>query len=115
TPPATETTMAPPKGDAILVREGGLEPPCPHGHTDLNRARLPISPLARAHRYRNTSPARVSRCRAARRVRAIPRQPSASARHRDVNPARLPGMKPTRLGYHVAYPTGRRNRLAGNR
>jgi hypothetical protein len=28
------------------VREGGLEPPCPHGHTDLNRARLPISPLA---------------------------------------------------------------------
>ena len=28
------------------VREGGLEPPCPHGHTDLNRARLPISPPA---------------------------------------------------------------------
>lgn len=29
------------------VREGGLEPPCPLRHTDLNRARLPISPLAR--------------------------------------------------------------------
>ena len=29
-----------------FVREGGLEPPCPLGHTDLNRARLPISPLA---------------------------------------------------------------------
>ena len=29
-----------------MVREGGLEPPCPLGHTDLNRARLPISPLA---------------------------------------------------------------------
>ena len=28
------------------MREGGLEPPCPLGHTDLNRARLPISPLA---------------------------------------------------------------------
>ena len=30
-----------------LVREGGVEPPRPHGHTDLNRARLPIPPLAR--------------------------------------------------------------------
>ena len=29
-----------------LVREGGVEPPRPHGHTDLNRARLPIPPLA---------------------------------------------------------------------
>ena len=27
------------------VREGGVEPPRPHGHTDLNRARLPIPPL----------------------------------------------------------------------
>ena len=30
-----------------MVREGGVEPPCPFGHTDLNRARLPIPPLAR--------------------------------------------------------------------
>src|SRR4051794_38789126 len=29
------------------VREGGVEPPRPFGHTDLNRARLPIPPLAR--------------------------------------------------------------------
>ena len=28
------------------VREGGVEPPRPFGHTDLNRARLPIPPLA---------------------------------------------------------------------
>jgi len=30
-----------------VVREGGVEPPCPFGHTDLNRARLHIPPLAR--------------------------------------------------------------------
>ncbi len=29
-----------------MVREGGVEPPRPFGHTDLNRARLPIPPLA---------------------------------------------------------------------
>ncbi len=29
------------------MREGGVEPPRPYGHTDLNRARLPIPPLAR--------------------------------------------------------------------
>jgi hypothetical protein len=29
------------------VREGGVEPPRPFGHTDLNRARLPIPPPAR--------------------------------------------------------------------
>lgn len=29
------------------MREGGVEPPHPFGHTDLNRARLPIPPLAR--------------------------------------------------------------------
>ena len=29
-----------------VVREGGVEPPRPLGHTDLNRARLPIPPLA---------------------------------------------------------------------
>ena len=33
-----------------VVREGGVEPPRPFGHTDLNRARLPIPPLARARR-----------------------------------------------------------------
>ena len=33
---------------ASLVREGGVEPPRPFGHTDLNRARLPIPPLAPA-------------------------------------------------------------------
>jgi hypothetical protein len=32
--------------DITVVREGGVEPPCPFGHTDLNRARLPIPPLA---------------------------------------------------------------------
>ena len=32
----------------MVVREGGVEPPRPFGHTDLNRARLPIPPLARA-------------------------------------------------------------------
>ncbi len=32
----------------LSVREGGVEPPHPFGHTDLNRARLPIPPLARA-------------------------------------------------------------------
>src|SRR5699024_8744455 len=32
------------------VREGGVEPPRPCGHTDLNRARLPIPPLARCWR-----------------------------------------------------------------
>ena len=35
-------------GAFIHVREGGLEPPRPFEHTDLNRARLPIPPLARA-------------------------------------------------------------------
>ena len=32
---------------AFLVREGGVEPPHPFEYTDLNRARLPIPPLAR--------------------------------------------------------------------
>lgn len=30
------------------VLKGGVEPPRPFGHTDLNRARLPIPPLERA-------------------------------------------------------------------
>ena len=29
-----------------LVGEGGLEPPRPYGHRNLNPARLPIPPLA---------------------------------------------------------------------
>jgi hypothetical protein len=33
-----------------MVREGGLEPPHPYGHRNLNPARLPIPPLARADR-----------------------------------------------------------------
>ena len=32
--------------DFPLVRERGVEPLRPFGHTDLNRARLPIPPLA---------------------------------------------------------------------
>src|SRR5579863_8713604 len=32
----------------IRVRMRGLEPPRPYGHTDLNRARLPIPPHPRA-------------------------------------------------------------------
>src|SRR3954468_5564839 len=35
-----------PGGPSPSVREGGVEPPRPFGHTDLNRARLPIPPLA---------------------------------------------------------------------
>ncbi len=37
---------APRRVGSHLVREGGVEPPRPFGHTDLNRARLPIPPLA---------------------------------------------------------------------
>ena len=43
--PWPQRTTAMMKG---VVREGGVEPPSPFGHTDLNRARLPIPPLARA-------------------------------------------------------------------
>ena len=32
----------------LSVLKGGVEPPRPFGHTDLNRARLPIPPLERA-------------------------------------------------------------------
>ena len=34
------------EGAVFLVREGGVEPPHPFEYTDLNRARLPIPPLA---------------------------------------------------------------------
>jgi hypothetical protein len=46
-------------GAVFLVREGGVEPPHPFEYTDLNRARLPIPPLARdagkgyRHAYRS--------------------------------------------------------------
>ena len=33
-----------------VVREGGVEPPLHHWNTDLNRARLPIPPLARTQK-----------------------------------------------------------------
>ena len=41
--------LNPRSGVFHMVREGGVEPPRPHGHTDLNRARLPIPPLALRH------------------------------------------------------------------
>ena len=34
----------------FIVREGGVEPPLHHWNTDLNRARLPIPPLARTQK-----------------------------------------------------------------
>src|SRR5690242_20841621 len=37
-------------GRVDVVREGGLEPPRPCGHRNLNPARLPIPPLARERR-----------------------------------------------------------------
>ena len=39
-----------------MVREGGVEPPRPFGHTDLNRARLPVPPLAPEARQGYPSP-----------------------------------------------------------
>ena len=51
------------------VREGGVEPPRPFGHTDLNRARLPIPPLARvaglrlSQRRDRPQPSAGPRCR----------------------------------------------------
>ena len=38
-----------------MVREGGLEPPHPCGHRNLNPARLPIPPLPRSERQDRTS------------------------------------------------------------
>lgn len=43
-----EMTKAPGSPGPCLVREGGVEPPHPFEYTDLNRARLPIPPLALA-------------------------------------------------------------------
>ena len=39
-----------PKDLRLIVREGGVEPPLHHWNTDLNRARLPIPPLARTQK-----------------------------------------------------------------
>src|SRR6266536_5925639 len=46
-PPSPTETKAPPGRGSIEVGEGGLEPPRPCGHRNLNPARLPIPPLAR--------------------------------------------------------------------
>ncbi len=55
-----------PTGSAVdvrrnRVREGGVEPPHPFGHTDLNRARLPIPPLARVPSNLTRGPRRLGR------------------------------------------------------
>ena len=57
-----------------LVREGGVEPPRPFGHTDLNRARLPIPPLARAREASTAQavPTRPARGRAKPRLHDEP-------------------------------------------
>ncbi|MCW2821556.1 MAG: hypothetical protein JWR64_1351, partial [Marmoricola sp.] len=52
--------VASPEISRDVVREGGVEPPRPFGHTDLNRARLPIPPLARAWRRGATGPMETS-------------------------------------------------------
>ena len=41
------TAGGPLRGPGSRVGEGGLEPPRPCGHRNLNPARLPIPPLAR--------------------------------------------------------------------
>ena len=46
-------------GVVLLVREGGVEPPLHFWNTDLNRARLPIPPLARAQKQYGPSIANV--------------------------------------------------------
>ena len=46
-----KTKTADPQGICgFVVREGGVEPPLHHWNTDLNRARLPIPPLARTQK-----------------------------------------------------------------
>lgn len=42
------------------VREGGLEPPHPYGHRNLNPARLPIPPLARGEDEEPYRPAAIA-------------------------------------------------------
>ena len=50
------------RGPYIVVRERGVEPPRPFGHTDLNRARLPF-------RHSRPTPSGASRKRLAQRTR----------------------------------------------
>jgi hypothetical protein len=65
----------------VSVREGGVEPPRPFGHTDLNRARLPVPPLAQ-----RTTKADV-------RQPEMPRQPSMHPPTRSRR-YRRPGTRP---------------------
>ncbi len=73
------------RGPQERVGEGGVEPPRPYGHTDLNRARLPFrhSPSGRARIARRHGPpaAGISRsaARQASTVRSY-RAPSGSVR-----------------------------------
>ena len=48
--PGTTKTADPQRICGFIVREGGVEPPLHHWNTDLNRARLPIPPLARTQK-----------------------------------------------------------------
>jgi hypothetical protein len=66
--------------DLMLVRKGGVEPPRPYGHTDLNRARLPIPPLARTDSQLRTSQPRLTYLLVpSGHSPSPPRTPSASA------------------------------------
>ena len=48
--PGKTKTADPQRICGFIVREGGVEPPLHHWNTDLNRARLPIPPLARTQK-----------------------------------------------------------------
>ena len=48
--PGKTKTADPERICGFIVREGGVEPPLHHWNTDLNRARLPIPPLARTQK-----------------------------------------------------------------
>src|SRR5699024_11853453 len=63
------------------VREGGLEPPCPLEHTDLNRARLPIPPLARNFGTGNSTHQGRRFRQSTLHVRPIPNAPRLGVTH----------------------------------
>lgn len=63
-----------------LVREGGLEPPHPFGHRNLNPARLPIPPLAREVAPVNLPHVRGPRPTGSGKLRLIGDRPCASPR-----------------------------------
>ena len=46
-------------GERRLVRKGGVEPPHPNGHRNLNPARLPIPPLSQAFELIELQPSQV--------------------------------------------------------